>query len=288
MNRQYLPAAAAAVAMVATMAVLGGCAVSEATDTSRDARGFAWSGSHLTVSSNADVTVSQGTQTSGVRASRLLKGKAALAGNATWALDGDTLRLDAKCKGLAINCSAHYTISVPRGTTVTVADSDGNVAASGLTGGLTAAVTNGDLRVSDVSGAVSLTAGNGDVSAANVTGHLVARATDGNVHVTGASQAVDIAAASGDVDVTGMRGDDLVVSAGDGHVHLSCAAAPTTVRVTTSNGDASLTLPSVAGGYRLAVTAHNGTRHATVADTPGSARSVSLDADDGDATVSAV
>ncbi|MFD0417580.1 hypothetical protein [Streptomyces sp. NPDC127108] len=60
-----------------------------------------------------------------VTVTRKLTGAAAKEGNSSWSLDGDVLRLFARCTGIPINCSVQYVVHIPPDVDVSVSTSPG-------------------------------------------------------------------------------------------------------------------------------------------------------------------
>ncbi|MFI6284572.1 hypothetical protein ACIBCM_07420 [Streptomyces sp. NPDC051018] len=205
------PAALAAVLLTSGCGGVGDIGV----DPVSDSRSFGISGPKLTIDTTGDVRVESG-KGSRVKVSRELAGKAAEDGNASWELEGDTLRLTAECKGLVLNCGSHYTVEVPPGVTaVSVRTKGGEVAADSLPGALTVETKTGDIRVTKGSGELRLSSDTGRVSVSD-------------------SLSADVRVSSRDADHT-----------------LSFARAPRRVVDRTGKGDISVTLPEDNTRYRI-------------------------------------
>jgi hypothetical protein len=126
-------------------------------ETKQDQRRFAMSDGALVVdSAGADLRLVTGTSGT-VLVERLLTGKATARGNASWSLAGRTLRLRVTCSGLVPDCGGRHIVHVPPGLPVRVSN-DQPVRAVGVTGDLTAAVTDSWLRVEEPAGRLRLQA----------------------------------------------------------------------------------------------------------------------------------
>jgi hypothetical protein len=200
--------------LVAIVALAAGCAdVRAVNETREDRREFSLTGDRLVIeSAGADLRLVDGRGET-VEVERSLTGKATVGDNASWSMDGRTLRLGITCSGFVPDCGGRHIVRVPSGVAVTVT-SDAPVRAVGLGGALTATVTGAWLRVEDPSGALRLTA-------------------QFNVDVTGA-RSTDVAATSSERDVT-----------------LDFAGAPTRVQARAS-GNVAVTLPGGPETYRVA------------------------------------
>lgn len=128
-----------------------------------DNRTFEFSGKRLTVDSGSNVRIEAGDGPD-LAVSRKLTGMAAEEGNASWKLDGTTLRLTAKCNGLVLNCGSNYTVKVPSGIAVTVVTEGADVTAAGLTNELTVRTKSGKIKLAGGSGPLRLTSGTGRVT----------------------------------------------------------------------------------------------------------------------------
>ncbi|MGN9912829.1 hypothetical protein ACTMTJ_35370 [Phytohabitans sp. LJ34] len=225
---------------LAAVLAAAGCSDVRAVNESRDdRREFPFTGERLVVDSGgADLRLVAGDD-GAVDVERSLTGKATVDGNASWALDGDTLRLRVECSGFVPDCGGRHIVHVPGGVAVEVR-SDAPVRAVGLGGDLTATVRDSWLRVEDPAGSLRLQAAfDVDVTGAR-SAEVVARSTDRDVSLAfaGPPSRVD-ARGAGAVEVTlpdgpetyrvsaspkgdAMRGDPasgrvVTAVAGDGH-----------------------------------------------------------------------
>ncbi|MEH1128948.1 hypothetical protein [Micromonospora sp. CPCC 206061] len=220
------------VAIAAVMAAAGCTDVRAVNETREDRRDFTFTGDRLVIdSAGTDLrlvaatsktgtsktgTSKTGTSTAGtgraVEVERSLTGKATAGDNASWSMDGATLRLSVTCSGFVPDCGGRHIVHVPTGVAVTVT-SDSPVRAVGLGGALTATVTDAWLRVEDPSGALRLTA-------------------------------------QLNVDVTGARSTDVAATSSERNVTLAFAGAPTRVQARAS-GNVEVALPGGPETYRV-------------------------------------
>lgn len=161
--------------------------------------------------------------------------------------DGTTFKVwdDQSC-----NCGIDYTITVPKNVTAKID------------------VDSGDVEISDVLGAVDVTADSGNVTLRNLPGALT-------VNVS-----------SGDVEGTGLTGSSAVVDASSGSVDLTFSSAPNSLDLNLNSGDVTIRVPAVDGGYRTDIKADSGDVDTSdLVVNSASTRSIVIDVDSGNATV---
>jgi hypothetical protein len=203
--------------LAAVIAVAGCGDLRAVNETSEDRREFDLSGDRLVIDSDgADLRLVAGTGDA-VEVERSLTGKAAVDGNASWSMDGGTLRLSVSCSGFVPDCGGRHVVRVPPGVAVEVTN-DAPVRAVGLGADLTATVTGAWLRVEDPAGTLRL------------------RAED-NVDVIGASSAA-VTAVSSDrsVNLAFVSAPTRVEARADGSVEVTLPPGPETYRVAASPG----------------------------------------------------
>lgn len=185
---------------------------------------FAFTGKKLTIDAdNSRVQVVPGDVT-GVHVRRQVGGWVFLGTGptASWRLDGDTLRLKLKCSGLASDCDARHTVTVPRDVAVTVTSGNGSVTASGFTTAVSVRTSNGSAEVKDSSGPVSMNSDNGSVTALGITGKKVSAGSS------------------------------------NGSVRLGFSAVPDDVEAVTHNGQIRISLPKGHTAYAVDAASRNG------------------------------
>jgi hypothetical protein len=141
----------------------------------------------------------------------------------------DTAYFDYKCATIFGNCGLNGTLSVPRGTAVTVSTDGGNVTASGVTGDIT------------------LSTGGGNIRAGSVTAlHVVADTGGGDVDITFTAVPRDVRVSTGGGNITivvppGDTAYHVTASAGGGNVYDSAInkadTSPNVITATTGGGD---------------------------------------------------
>src|SRR5688572_24663870 len=99
-----------------------------------------------------------------------------------------------------------YDVQVPRGTELTVAAINGEVAISDVSGDVSAGVVNGDITIREVSGDISVEAVNGGIELERVSGNVDGSAVNGRIEVTLAGdrlagEGVDLTTVNGPVEV---------------------------------------------------------------------------------------
>lgn len=254
--RPRLRAVAVAGAVVAVVALAGGCGGRAQDDEHPDHRTFELHGKTLTIDSNDSALELVPVDGDKVQVTRWFTARVTLGDDptTTWSWQDDQLTLRVHCSGLVTSCSAKHRVEVPRDVAVTVRNQDGSVTASGFRTALRLHSDDGSLHVENASGPLELTSKDGSIHAVGLTSRQVRAATD------------------------------------DGSLELELKEVPDRVDTRTKDGSTTITLPrSSSGGAAAAyhVTAASDDGHVTV-DVPRDAHSphvVSAHADDGKVTV---
>ncbi|MEU9885455.1 hypothetical protein [Sphaerisporangium sp. NPDC051011] len=236
---------AAAAGAIAVLASLIGCRAAGGTANSDggsgDRRDFAFSGNALTIDvHDTSLTVVDGSS-GGVNVERSLEGAAGNNGNATWSLDGGTLKLHVQCSGIVVSCDSRHTVRVPAGTALTVTGSGTTVRLKSLKGDTTATLSDCTLNIADPDGKLHL------------------RNDGGHIKITGAK--------SPEVEARTLS---------DGNVNLTFAAAPRRVEVHAAE-IATIVLPKGPETYRI----DGVRNPENLTNTPNSDRSIVVRAADG-------
>ncbi len=147
-------------------------------------------------------------------------------------------------------------LQVPRGVTLAVRNSSGDIRTEGLAGPQELDAASGDVRVFDASGPVRVGTSSGDVEARRVAALRIQTAS-GDVDVTDARGPADLRASSGDVTVNDAR-DSLRLATVSGDVTVRGAGRG--VAVATTSGE--VVLRGARG--RVEVTASSGSVEAAV------------------------
>lgn len=201
--------------LAATLAVAGCTDVRAVNESRDDQRAFPFTGERLVIDNHgADLRLVAG-GADAVEVERSLTGKATVDGNASWSLEGGTLRLRVECSGFVPDCGGRHLVRVPAALAVEVT-SDSAVRAVGLGGDLTATVAGSWLRVEEPTGRLRLRA-------------------ESTVEVTGARSA-DVTARSTGLDVSlAFAGPPARVEArAEGSVTVTLPGGPETYRVEAS------------------------------------------------------
>jgi hypothetical protein len=160
----------------------------------------------------------------------------------SWRLTPAGLALHSSCSlGYSGSCTMSYDLSVPGGLPATVADENGNLTVSGLSGQVTLSDGSGDLGASALSGTITLGEGSGDIAASGLSGGSVRLSDD-----------------SGDIVVTGLAGTDVTGGEGSGDITLTFTKVPSRVDVTDGSGDITLILPGGPAGYQVRASSASG------------------------------
>ena len=161
-------------------------------------------------------------------------------------LDGDVLSIGSSCPfSVGLGCSGHVRLVVPTDLEVRVHDSDGS------------------MTLRDLDGPVDLSTSDGSINASNLTGRVRLHSGDGSMAVTG------------------LRSDEVEVTASDGSVRLSFAVAPSSVTADSGDGSIEVVVPSDGTSYNVTGTTGDGSRDVTVPLDSNSARHMRLSTGDG-------
>jgi Toastrack DUF4097 len=164
--------------------------------------------------------------------------------------EGETLTVSHSCTGVAMNqCSIRYTVKVPPSVT------------------FEAESTSGDIRVSNLTGALRVTTTSGDVT------------------VRGTRAQLTVSTTSGDVSTDDLGGGPVEVSTTSGDVDLEFSAAPQVISVAATSGDIKVKLPNDHVPYRVDVQTTSGDRRVSVDQSQEAGRAISVHATSGDVTI---
>ncbi|MFE7117836.1 DUF4097 family beta strand repeat-containing protein [Streptomyces sp. NPDC057654] len=234
----------AAAVLVAGVAVAG-CG-EDASDAEPEHKSFSLSGKALTVDSdNSKVEVVTGAKDAkDVKVTRWFKGKS-IGGSAeaSWEVNGDTLKLRIHCSGISATCSAKHKVEVPAGIAVTVKSDNGPVKAEGIRTPL----------------------------------HLTAKS--GPITVRDAAGPLDISTTNGAVKATGIASSQVRTETSNGPVHLALTRTPDRLDVATTNGAVDVEVPH--SPYKVDVRTKNGTQSVDIPRDDASKHAVSVRTDNG-------
>jgi hypothetical protein len=168
----------------------------------------------------------------------------------TQTLAHGTLTITARCPAvLQRTCDADVELSVPPGMAVQAEVLSGDVAVSGLRGGVRASADTGDIRLTRLAGGVLARSDNGDIIGEEL--------------------------ASGQVGAV----------AGAGDISLAFTGVPVAVTAASSAGDVSIEVPRRDGSYRVQARTAKGDRSVSVQQDPRSSHAVSATSVTGDVAV---
>lgn len=226
---------------------LAGCGISGST--AYDQRAFGLGGSRLVIDdSSSDLRVVPGNGT-GIEVQRWLSGTAAEPGHSSWTMSGGRLQLSIDCAGLVFSCGSRFEVAVPRGVGVVVNSGSGSDTVSGLSGPVT---INGE---------------------------------SGTVHVNDVSGPLEIDTSSGDITATAIGSATLHVTSDQGSADISFVAAPRSVAVRCSVGNATVNVPTSGQRYHVLVSSGTGNALSKVPDDRRSDSVVQVSSGHGDAAV---
>jgi hypothetical protein len=217
--------------------------------TTHNQRVFGLDGTQLVIDdSSSDLQVVPGNH-SGISVQRWLSGTAAKPGHSSWTLSGDTLRLSIDCSGLVLSCGSRFEVAVPPGVAVVVDSGSGTDVVSGLSGPVT------------INGA------------------------SGDVHVNGVSGPLQVTTASGDITATAIGSPTVGTTSNQGSADITFAAAPRSVTVKCTVGNAEVKVPAAGHRYHVMVSSGTGNARSTVPNDGQSGNVVQVSSGNGDATV---
>ena len=128
------------------------------------------------------------------------------------------------------NCGMSYELRVPTGAHVTIS------------------TASGDVDVRAVGGPVRVDASSGDVEIHQIGGQVFARTTSGDISVSDLASALEAYSSSGDIEAKNLMADTaLVTNSGSIEAYFDRFSSVHQVRMKSSSGDVSITVPRGAG-----------------------------------------
>ena len=238
-----------ALALAATAASLALAACASSGSTSHGQRAFSFSGTRLIIDdTSSDLKVVPGSGPR-IEVQRWLSGTAAKPGHSSWTLSGGTLQLSIDCSGLVFSCGSRFEVAVPPGVAVVVNSGPGTDTVSGLSGSATVNGGSGDIHVSGVSGPFQVSTGSGSITA------------------------------------TAIRSSIVRATSNQGSADVSFTAAPRSVTVKCSTGNATVKVPAAGHRYHVLVSSGTGNAVSKVPDDRQSGSVVQVSSGNGDATL---
>lgn len=173
-----------------------------------------------------------------------------LAGDVIVEQSGGTLRLEQRCPlVIGWGCRAFLAVTLPSDVGVSGSTSNGVITAESLDEPISVTTSNGAIHVVDVSASAALRTSNGAILAA------------------------------------GLAAPDVEASTSNGRVQLEFAAAPNSVRATSSNGAIVVILPDESPDYAVNTSTSNGSVSTEVRTDPAAPASIDVETSNGDITV---
>jgi putative adhesin len=145
-------------------------------------------------------------------------------------------------------CDVDYTVEVPADVEVHV-DAD-----------------HGRIRVSQIDGPVDLDTDNGSIEAGSLSGRLAVQADNGSI------------------TAERLRSSVVVAETDNGSVTIELVEPPDTVEARSDNGRVEVILPNTEDAYDLDISTDNGDISDDIRTDPTSARRITIETDNGDAT----
>jgi hypothetical protein len=232
MRTRTAKACVTAVGACVLLTCLTGC--DSNAQTFQDDRRFPFGGRSLTIDAHeTKLTVLNGSGGE-IEVERELRGTAAKDGNASWSLEGETLRLRVDRTGIVLTCESEHRVRVPKGIAVTISGTGTDTRLEGLTGDITATLSHDSaLRVVGPAGRLRLRNGGGDITVTE------ARSSDVRAETS----------ADGTINLTFAAAPRRVEARAVGSVGITLPAGPETYRVDAAGAD----VPSDPDSDRLIV-----------------------------------
>jgi Toastrack DUF4097 len=167
----------------------------------------------------------------------------------TWRSAPSGISVLSQCRQLTGPCSFDYTVTVPRGLRIRLANDSGDVIVQGLTGPVSVADNSGNVRLESLPGAL------------------------------------DLHADSGDITGTGLASRSVLAESNSGDITLTFTRVPRHIRVSADSGNIRVVLPPGAAGYRVAATTGSGTVSVSVPVDSRSPDTISASTNSGDITI---
>jgi len=181
--------------------------------------------------------------------------------------EGDTLVLGVQCGGSGgWPCGADLRLALPSGV------------------GIQTQTKNGDLRVADVDGPVSVTNESGDIKVANVTGPVDIKSRDGDVQMHDIHGDLDAELRSGGLRAHDLSGDTNRVRNRSGEIKLDFAERPSSVDVQNRSGEVTVDLPH-GSPYRVNVSGGSEENNTKVDTSPTATSAIDITNRSGTSTV---
>lgn len=136
---------------------------------------------------------------------------------------------------LPSRCAGDLAVTLPADTALVVRTSNGDVIASGVTGGAELRTSNGDLEVAGAGGGLDVGSSNGDITVDRAVDDVVAATSNGRIEVAGVEGSLDADTSNGRIHVSEVTGDVRAESS-NGDVTVVGDGEPVRLTINTSNG----------------------------------------------------
>lgn len=214
-----------------------------------DSKSFAFTGTNLTVKSNATELELVPADIDEIQAERQTSGTAnGSAPTTEWGISGNTLTLNADCVGVSIGCKARYSVKVPRNTVINAENTNGSIKASEISTDLIATTGKGDLQLNDFSG-----------------------------------QKLELVSDDGNISGDGISAPSVSATSADGDIQLSFGTVPENLGVKSKDGNVKLALPE--SDYRVDTKTKSGKVKVSVAESSASQHAVAVETRNGDISI---
>jgi DUF4097 and DUF4098 domain-containing protein YvlB len=147
--------------------------------------------------------------------------------------EGTTLILKEKFRLSGSGNSVWYLV-VPEGTEIKVSSISGDISIKNTAGKLNATTVSGDVKASDCKGTLEFKSASGDVDVENMSGDVTVRGASSDLKVKQLKGNIEVKTASGDVDAIDLEGD-MVIKSPSGDIEIKNAAG--TFNIKTASGE---------------------------------------------------
>jgi hypothetical protein len=190
------------------------------------------------------------------------------------------INVDLNCDGVASNCGADATLSVPARTAVTLNSGGGDISVSGFTSPMTLSADGGNMTASNLTGNLRLDTGGGDLTGSGLTGNVQISTEGGNVSASNlgnSSATLRLDTGGGDITGNGLSGQvqqllteggninlnflaspQFNADSGGGDVTVNFTQTPVNVQITTDGGNVTVILPPGDTKYDILTPATDG------------------------------
>jgi DUF4097 and DUF4098 domain-containing protein YvlB len=141
------------------------------------------------------------------------------------------------------------------------------------------------LALAAAAASLALAACSGSTSVARLSGPVAISGDSGDVRVSGVSGPLQVSTGSGNVTATAIRSPAVQMTTNEGDADISFAAAPRSVTVNCSAGNATVRVPAAGHRYHILVGGGTGTASSKVPNDKQAGSVVQVTSGNGNATV---